>query len=312
MSAQARKVAQALKDYGAYVVDETGGDYYAFSVDAAALDEWHGGAVPAGGTSDPATMADLQVLYPALQIIDNSGPLAVGGGGETRRAPWAPPFTDACVTAEPTPTPTPTPTSPTPTSTTPTPTPTSTTPTPSPTGTPTTVEKRITVSTDDAEEYVSNYQVGTVITTSADIELTYDGSVGQKIGLRFPGLTIPQGATVTNAYVTFTARDAGSAADVVTFKAQAADNAPTFAAASNNVTSRVSGAASATWTPGPWTVGGTFTTPDLGPVVQEVVNRAGWVSGNAVALLVTGTGTRNSWAVDGQAASAALLHVEYQ
>lgn len=52
-------------------------------------------------------------------------------------------------------------------------------------------------------------------------------------------------------------------------------------------------------------------TPDLKAVVQEIVNRGGWVSGNALALVVTGTGRRVAVAYDGVKASAPLLHVEY-
>ena len=91
---QGRKIAWTLKNYGAYVVDETAGDYYAFGVSVDALDEWRGGRGWFAGTADPKVMADLQSLYPALKIIDNNGPKSVGGGG-TRRQPLAPPFADA-------------------------------------------------------------------------------------------------------------------------------------------------------------------------------------------------------------------------
>jgi hypothetical protein len=53
-------------------------------------------------------------------------------------------------------------------------------------------------------------------------------------------------------------------------------------------------------------------TPDLGPVIQEVVARAGWAPGNALVLIVTGTGHRTARAFDEGAAGAALLHVEYR
>jgi hypothetical protein len=88
---QARKVAQALKDYGAYVVDETAGDYYAFAVEYKALDEWKAGQGWYPGTVDPAVSADFQKLYPAMKIIDNNSATSVGGGG-TPLVQTAPPF----------------------------------------------------------------------------------------------------------------------------------------------------------------------------------------------------------------------------
>jgi hypothetical protein len=46
-------------------------------------------------------------------------------------------------------------------------------------------------------------------------------------------------------------------------------------------------------------------------VIQEIVSRPGWVSGNALALIVTGSGKRTAESFNGDAAGAALLHVEY-
>jgi hypothetical protein len=93
-SRQARKLAWTLKNYGAYVVDATGGDFFAFAVEIDALDEWRGGRGWFAGKPVPAVMADLQSIYPKLKIIDNNGPTSVGGGG-TPRQPLAPPFATA-------------------------------------------------------------------------------------------------------------------------------------------------------------------------------------------------------------------------
>ena len=50
---------------------------------------------------------------------------------------------------------------------------------------------------------------------------------------------------------------------------------------------------------------------DLAPVLQEIVNRSGWASGNALALIVTGSGRRVAVSYEGSPAGAPLLHVEY-
>ena len=52
-------------------------------------------------------------------------------------------------------------------------------------------------------------------------------------------------------------------------------------------------------------------TPNLAAVLQEVVGSQDWVSGNALALLVTGDGTRVAESFDGGAAKAPVLHIEY-
>ncbi|MBC8379371.1 MAG: hypothetical protein H8E62_09360 [Planctomycetes bacterium] len=52
-------------------------------------------------------------------------------------------------------------------------------------------------------------------------------------------------------------------------------------------------------------------TPDLSSIVQEIVNRASWTSGNSMVFIIEGTGERTAEAYDGESGSAALLHVEY-
>jgi hypothetical protein len=62
----------------------------------------------------------------------------------------------------------------------------------------------------------------------------------------------------------------------------------------------------------PWnTVGEKHQTPNLGPVVQEVVNRAGWQSGNALVVIITGTGKRTAESYDGSASGAPRLVVSF-
>ena len=62
----------------------------------------------------------------------------------------------------------------------------------------TTLEVRVAASSDDAEETAS----GRMSLTSSDLELVYDGS-DQTVGIRFNGVTIPQGASIRSAYVQF-------------------------------------------------------------------------------------------------------------
>jgi hypothetical protein len=52
-------------------------------------------------------------------------------------------------------------------------------------------------------------------------------------------------------------------------------------------------------------------TPDITLIIQEIVNRPGWTSGNALAIIVTGTGERVAEAYDEDQAAAPLLHVAY-
>jgi hypothetical protein len=178
-------------------------------------------------------------------------------------------------------------------------------------GTTQTVEVRVAAGSDDVEQRVA----GGMDLTSSDLELTTDGSRQQVVGLRFPGLAIPAGATVTNAYVQFTTDEVSTGAVSLTIRAEAADNAPTYQSTSGNVTSRATTAASVAWSPPDWTTTGQAAagqrTPNLAALVQAVVGRGGWAQGNALALQVSGTGRRTAEAFEGVSSAAPLLHIEY-
>jgi PKD repeat protein len=174
----------------------------------------------------------------------------------------------------------------------------------------TTVESRVAASSDDAEQRVSTASVNL---TSSDLELIQD-SQDQIVGMRWPRLAIPQGATITAAWIQFVSKEAWSVATNLTIKAQAVDNAAAFTSTSNNVSSRPVTSASVSWAPVAWAVGDASVnqrTPDLSALVQEVVSRPSWVSGNAFAIIVGGSGHRTAWAYDGSDTRAPLIHVEY-
>lgn len=175
----------------------------------------------------------------------------------------------------------------------------------------TVVESRVSASTDDAEEAAT----GKVDVSSVDLELVFD-TTNQTVGLRFNGITVPRGAAIRSAWIQFKVDELQSEATSLTIRAQAIDNAPKFSsAAAGSLSSRARTTASAVWSPPPWTVldevGPNEKTSDLSSVVREIVARPGWVSGNSVVILITGTGHRTAKSWNGDAAAAPLLHIEY-
>jgi hypothetical protein len=175
---------------------------------------------------------------------------------------------------------------------------------------PATLDRAVAASSDDAEESSVNNSVDL---TSSDLELVTDGTVVQTVGLRFGAISIPRGATITNAYVQFETDETASAAASLVIRGQAADNATTFTNALANISSRARTAAAVSWAPPAWptiqVAGPAQRTPNLSPVIAEITGRAGWTSGNALALILTGTGRRIAEAFNGT--RAPVLHVEY-
>jgi len=174
-----------------------------------------------------------------------------------------------------------------------------------------TVEVRITASSDDAEQM----NTGQVTISSSDLELVTDGSDVQLVGMRFPGVAIPAGAFIEQAWVQFQTDEASTGAASLTIQGETTPQAPTFAATANGVSVRPRTVASVAWTPAPWSVVGeqdaAQRTPNLAPVLQELVNAGSWASGDPIVLIVTGSGRRTAEAFDGVPAAAPLLHVEY-
>jgi serine protease len=173
-----------------------------------------------------------------------------------------------------------------------------------------TFETRISSSLDDVEERSS----GSVNATSSDLELVFDNS-NQNIGLRFTDVSIPKGATVTAAYVQFTTDERNSGTTSLSIKAHDIDDAPAFTTSSRNVSNRTTTNASTSWQPEAWNTVGAATanerTPDIKDVIQEVVSRSGWNSGNDIAIIITGTGERTAESFNGSSTKAPLLRIDY-
>ncbi len=125
--------------------------------------------------------------------------------------------------------------------------------------------------------------------TSTDLELTVDGTKNQLIGLRFDEIGIPNGSIITNAYVQFTVDEVNTGGQVDLLMAfQDTDDASEIKSTANELAGR-SYLDSLYWNNIPdWSKvgdnGANQQTPDLSSLLQKVVNRKGWMEGNAVLL----------------------------
>jgi hypothetical protein len=183
-------------------------------------------------------------------------------------------------------------------------------------GSPRTVQIPIATGSDDAME--GGGSTGKFVDlSSADVELGHNGGTARAAmlnGLRFAALPVPRNGEIVSARIQFQVDETGSEATAYRIRAEANDNAPTYVSVAGNISSRPPTTATAPWSPPPWTligeVGPPQLTPDLKTIVQEVVDRPGWVEGNAVAFMIDGTGRRTAEAKDGL--SPAVLVLEFR
>ncbi len=169
------------------------------------------------------------------------------------------------------------------------------------------------ISSDDAEQFGA-----TVDTIDNDLDIGFDTeqSSNQTIGLRFQNLNVPQGAVILSAEMIFTSRGVSTTAVPFNIKGINEDNVTQFSNTANNITDRTTTTASVSWDAEPWDTGATaFPTSDITPIVQEIVNRSGWASGNAMGFIIEpggSTGNRIAETADGDSSKGPRLRVEYQ
>ncbi|MHC1576179.1 MAG: LamG domain-containing protein, partial [Methanosarcinaceae archaeon] len=170
------------------------------------------------------------------------------------------------------------------------------------------VSCRVNASNDDAEERVSN---GYMYRYSSDLELVRDGS-DQEIGIRFTNVAIPQGSTIGSANLVFVIDEEENRNTDLNIYGHDIDDSPEFDNDDYDITNRTKTTSYVQWDdlPAP-AVGETLESPDVSAVIQEVINRPGWSSGNSLSIIINGSGRRTVESYSGVPDSAPLLNITY-
>ncbi|MCK4442468.1 MAG: hypothetical protein KAU90_10705, partial [Sulfurovaceae bacterium] len=175
----------------------------------------------------------------------------------------------------------------------------------------TTIETRVSSSNDDAEESSG----GSMHKDSSDLELTQDGTNHQTVGIRFQGINIPKNATITKAYIQFSVDEPSAETTNLTIYGEDSNSTNEFSDNDYDISIRKKTSTSVSWSPSIWEIEHSADinqpTPDLKALVQEIVNRNGWSSGNNMAFIITGNGYRVAESYDGEHNKAPLLHIEF-
>ena len=85
-----QKIFQAMQDYGAYIVDDSGWDYNYLCVEHNAQVEYST-VTGLDLSADAALQADFTKIIAVVKVVDNNGANSIGGGG-TPRQPLPPPI----------------------------------------------------------------------------------------------------------------------------------------------------------------------------------------------------------------------------
>lgn len=180
-------------------------------------------------------------------------------------------------------------------------------------------------SDDDATENSTSGKVNYTETT-LDFNIDKDTDI---LGLRFNDLDIPQGAKITNAYITFSSYDTSVGDVKYSISGELVGDAQPFTGdklsdrMALNITSNF-----AVWTPEDWTAPSplvdengdpvppnSYVTSDLTNVVQEIVNLGDWCGGNSMAFFIQSPAVqaafRSAISYDGDDLYAPRIRIEF-
>lgn len=150
-----------------------------------------------------------------------------------------------------------------------------------------------------------NVEDGSVDVGSSDLELVKEsgvlgiGEYIQEVGIRYNNINIPQFAVIDSAFVQFTVdEDNNENACNLNIFAEDISSSLSYSDNDYNVSSRTKTTNYVVWSPANWNTsdgaGANQKTTDIKSVIQEVVDRTDWVSGNSMSLIITGTGRRTA------------------
>ncbi len=173
----------------------------------------------------------------------------------------------------------------------------------------TTIVASLELSTDDAEQGVNTTNISTA---NDDLDFGSEFDQYQIIGLRYSNLNIPPNARIVDAYIEFYAIGNNTESTRSGIYIEDSTNPVTFGTGESLVTARSKASVSQVWMMPPWTSGKVYRTPDLKDLVQYMVDREGWTSGNAMAFLLESQGRRIALGRESGTGSGPQLIVEFE
>ncbi|WP_444994383.1 VWA domain-containing protein [Aliikangiella sp. IMCC44359] len=138
--------------------------------------------------------------------------------------------------------------------------------------------------------------------------LKFGESKDSLVAVRFNGLLVPQGAKITSAKLAFTASEGANqdASSALTISGQLSADAPELKDTDFNLSDREANVT----TPVDWNInetwvnGTAYSSEDISPVVQEIVNQSGWCGGKSMVFLIKGSGMKEVYSLEGSVAAS--------
>ncbi len=171
---------------------------------------------------------------------------------------------------------------------------------------PVSISRTVSLRVDDANEE----RDGDMSLNSSTLYFSYSRPY---TGMRFQDIQIPEGATIQSATIRFRAASNDYSNSNLTISAEAADNPNGFSNDDDNISDRYDSGNTVSWNGvANFNYNWTYYTPDISLILQNLVNRTGWESGNNMAIIVRrSTGTRRVRSRNYSSSRAPRLDITY-
>jgi len=142
--------------------------------------------------------------------------------------------------------------------------------------------------------YAGNTGFNTIFTSTHVFSYIPARSSQSISALKFDNINVAQGTTVLEAYIEFTCFSESTGDVSIDITGEDVDNPVDFEETDYHISTRKQNNetnALVKWMPQDWSTGQKYRTVDISGVIQEIVNRDGFISGNAIALFLSGEDT---------------------
>lgn len=186
-----------------------------------------------------------------------------------------------------------------------------------PTSTPTPATAPIILSRSVSTSLDDTYSVDNLGSNYAYTFMRFGDAGHYSAGVRFTSIIIPRGKTISAAILSVNNQMWNNQNTSMTIYGEATGNASNFDPSNSPVGGRTRTSNSVVWSQtGLWDSSLWFNSPDIKTIVQEIINRGDWNSGNALVLQLMGGGTAGIYkslnTYDADPAKAATLTITYQ
>jgi len=177
-----------------------------------------------------------------------------------------------------------------------------------------TFSERIQTGNDDGYRYFFGSYTWYPSLSTMEVGYWSGSNYSSPIGLRFQNVTIPKNATINSAKLTLVAKNnyTNNPYNFV-INGIAEDNT---ASMSSDPSGRSTTSNAVNWDTGAFSANSAYDTPNITAIVQEIVNRSGWSSGNAMGFLIASRLTAGLYPVgfypyDSDSSKAVLITIDY-